>query len=142
MAVVLLVTAVAILASVAMHFAALKWFSHLLRSPQGPLRRAIGLSVLGLLVVHIAEAMLFALAYMGLASTGDFGALTGMEHRNFAEYCYYSLVAYTSLGFGDILPTGDLRLLTALETLTGLTLIAWSASFLYLQMSLEWDQGE
>jgi hypothetical protein len=30
--------------------------------------------------------------------------------------------------------------MTALETLTGLILIAWSASFLYMQMNRLWDR--
>ena len=45
-----------------------------------------------------------------------------------------------SLGFGDISPYGSLRFMTALETLTGLLLIAWTASFIYLEMQATWDE--
>lgn len=40
---------------------------------------------------------------------------------------------------GDRVPIGDLRDLTGLETITGLVLITWSATFLYLEMTRYWD---
>ena len=60
----------------------------------------------------------------------------------FDDCVYYSFVAYTSLGFGDIVPVGPLRFLTAMETLTGLVLIAWTASFMYVQMNRFWNNDE
>ncbi|EEB77646.1 hypothetical protein GPB2148_582 [marine gamma proteobacterium HTCC2148] len=53
---------------------------------------------------------------------------------------YFSFTTYTTLGMGDIEPIGDLRYLTGLESLTGLVLITWSASFLYLEMTRYWDR--
>ncbi|MCA9451483.1 MAG: two pore domain potassium channel family protein, partial [Nitrospira sp.] len=51
------------------------------------------------------------------------------------EVCvYYSFVTHTTLGFGDLIPTGPLRFLTGIESLTGLVLITWTASCIYLQM--------
>ena len=50
-----------------------------------------------------------------------------------------NLVSYTSLGLGDVWPTGVLRLITGLEALNGLILIAWSASFTYLSMEKFWE---
>ena len=46
---------------------------------------------------------------------------------------------YTSLGLGDIHPTGPMRLLVGLEALAGLMLIGWSSSFTYLSMRRFWD---
>jgi len=54
------------------------------------------------------------------------------------ECYYYSAVTFTSLGFGDLTPTGHLRLLAAVEVLTGVVLIAWTASFLFLVMQRSW----
>ena len=45
----------------------------------------------------------------------------------------FSLVTYTSLGYGDIAPLGPARLLAGIESL-----IAWSASFTYLEMQRHW----
>jgi hypothetical protein len=39
------------------------------------------------------------------------------------------VVAYSSLGYGDHGPVGHAHLLTGVETLNGLLLIGWSASF-------------
>jgi hypothetical protein len=51
---------------------------------------------------------------------------------------YFSFTTYTTLGFGDIQPHGELRFLAGLEALTGLVLITWTASFLYLEMTRYW----
>ena len=37
----------------------------------------------------------------------------------FMDCVYYSFITYTTLGFGDVIPTGTLRFLTSLESLTG-----------------------
>jgi hypothetical protein len=47
-------------------------------------------------------------------------------------------VSYTSLGLGDVYPQGGVRLLTGVEALVGLLMIAWSASFTYLSMEKYW----
>ena len=95
----------------------------------------------GIFVAHLIEVMLFAIAYYvmhwsvtlgGLAGAGDVGTVT------FTTYFYFSLSAYTTLGIGDIIPTGDVRLLVGIEALVGLVLIAWSASFSYLMMERVW----
>ena len=52
---------------------------------------------------------------------------------------YFSFTTYTPLGTGDIEPIGDLRFLTGLESLTGLVLITWTASFIYLEMTRYWE---
>ena len=51
---------------------------------------------------------------------------------------YFSAVSYTSLGFGDVIPVGPMRYLAGLEALTGLTMIAWTASYSFLQMKHFW----
>ena len=51
---------------------------------------------------------------------------------------YFSAETYTSLGFGDVTPDGPVRLLVGAETLNGLLLIGWSASFLCISMERFW----
>ena len=53
-------------------------------------------------------------------------------------YPYFSFACYTSLGIGDIVPVGGLRLLAGIEALNGLMLIGWSASFLLVEMRERW----
>ena len=40
---------------------------------------------------------------------------------------YFSLVSYTSLGLGDIVPTGHLRFVAGVEALNGFLLISCSS---------------
>jgi len=52
---------------------------------------------------------------------------------------YYSAVIYTTLGLGDMIPTGALRMITNVESLTGFILIGWTVSFTYLAMIKFWE---
>ena len=47
-------------------------------------------------------------------------------------------MVYTTVGFGDIVPEGALRMITMSEALSGLSLITWSASFTFLEMQRLW----
>jgi hypothetical protein len=66
------------------------------------------------------------------------GKLEGNTTDSFMDCIYFSLTSYTSLGFGDIAPTGWIRFLAGMEALTGLVLIAWTASFMFLEMQKHW----
>jgi hypothetical protein len=49
---------------------------------------------------------------------------------------------YTSLGYGDVVPRGDVRLLAGIEALNGLLLIGWSVSYTFIAMERFWkDDG-
>ena len=52
-----------------------------------------------------------------------------------------SLACYTTLGFGDVYATSDLRIIAGLEGLNGLVLIAWSASLTFLAVKPTWDDN-
>jgi len=90
--------------------------------------------VMGALLVHLFEIVLFAAALWSLVRLEDFGSLQASTTLDFTEFFYYSAVTYTTLGFGDIIPLGHLRLFTAVESLAGLILIAWTASIIFLAM--------
>lgn len=96
--------------------------------------------IAGALFAHIVEVWLFGIAYYLASLSGSLGSLTGSFNGSLMDSVYYSLTAYTSLGTGDIKPIGDLRFLAGLEALTGLVLIAWTASFMYLEMSRYWQK--
>ncbi len=96
--------------------------------------------LLGSLIAHIIEIWIFAAGYYLYIEIGDFGELNGNLEHNILDYVYYSFATYTSLGIGDIIPTGYLRFLTGLEALIGLVMITWSASFMYYQMERFWKE--
>ncbi len=92
-------------------------------------------SVIGL---HVLEIWLFALAYWGLLHWPATGAVGGAAPIAFGDAIYFSAVTFTTVGYGDLAPTGPVRLLAGTEALTGFVLIAWSASFTYLEMEQFW----
>ncbi len=90
--------------------------------------------VAAVIILHMIEAYLFALAHFVIVEWLNIGTIEGDFSGHFMDYAYYSLVCYTSLGFGDLTPQGGVQLLSGLEALTGLVLIAWSATFLFIQL--------
>jgi len=101
-------------------------------------RHKIILGVFGCLTAHAIEVWLFAIAFYFMHHLDNWGYLTGNISGNIWDMAYFSFSVYTTLGFGDIEPNGALRYLTGIEALTGLVLIAWSASFLYFEMQTHW----
>ena len=138
----LLITFLLVLLAVSIHYVTLSGVMSFLRKRQDGVRHWVGFSILFILIAHVVEVSVFAIGYRALEDDEVYGRLVGAikdePAHELSDYWYFSFVAYTSLGFGDITPTGNLRLMTALETLTGLILIAWSASFLYVQMQRFW----
>lgn len=49
----------------------------------------------------------------------------------------YSISTYTTLGIGDIYFTGDARIISGIQAIIGLIMIAWSASHIYLKIKKE-----
>lgn len=122
---------------VALHYEALRFLGRMLGKH---IHKRIGvlLVMLGLLLAHVLEIWIFAIGYMVVQQGVGFGYISGMENGNFMDYVYYSSVVYTTVGFGDLLPVGAIRMLTAAEGLAGLALITWSASFTFLAMQRFW----
>ena len=92
-------------------------------------RFRIVLGVIGALVAHTLEIWLFAFGFYFMDNAKGWGHLTGNIAHHIMDYAYFSFTTYTTLGFGDIEPLGDL---------TGLVLITWTASFLYYEMQRYW----
>ncbi len=101
-------------------------------------RLRIVLGVLGALLAHTVEICVFAFAYYRMNGSDNWGYLEGSFNGSFFDCVYYSFTTYTTLGFGDIQPIGMIRFLTGIEGLTGLVLITWSASFLFIEMQRYW----
>ena len=101
-------------------------------------RQRILVGVFGALTAHSIEVWVFAVAYYWKIKSGLFGTFEGNFSGSLMDCVYFSFTAFTTLGFGDIEPLGDIRFLTGIEALTGLVLITWSASFLFYEMQKYW----
>ncbi len=121
-----------------LHYSVLHWLSvGMARFPM-PAKVRVLVIVLVALTAHVAEVVVYAAAFAfgdRVAAIGSFG---GIEISEPLDYFYFSIVSYTSLGIGDVFPREHLRLLTGIEALNGLLLIAWSGSFVYIAMARLW----
>lgn len=108
---------------------------------QGFRRRfLVVIGVFGALVAHTVEVWLFAAGYYFMHHAEGWGELTGNVVGSYLDCIYFSFSTYSTLGYGDIAPVGNIRYLTSIESLTGLVLITWSASFLFLEMQSYWSE--
>jgi len=133
---VFITTVVLVLVAVGVHYELLRAISDGLPRLPVPPRLHVAVAILGALVAHIVEILVFAAGIAALIAEGygEIGGADGSVH----DVVYFSIVTYTSLGYGDVVPLGPLRLLAGVETLTGLVLIAWTASFTFYQMQRFW----
>lgn len=137
----LVITAIAVVVSVVLHFEVAIRISRHLEYRQLALRGRFLVLFMTLFGAHLAEIGIFALALIGLQAVPDSGQLSGSEAVALWDYAYVSAISYTTLGFGDLTPEGGIRLLLSAEGLIGFMLITWSASLTFLQMQQHWAVG-
>ena len=124
---------------VVIHYEALYLLTRILPRVKAKHRQRIILGIFGALTAHSIEVWIFAFVYYFMNRSANWGVLVGEFNGKLLDCAYFSFTSYTTLGFGDIIPHGDIRYLTGIESLTGLVLITWTASFLYLEMQRYWD---
>ena len=130
-----------VILSVSVHYETLRLLSRLLSNKHRWYSNRIraSLIVMGCLLVHLVEVVFFGVGFRLLDYLNEGVDLQGSDAAGLTDL-YYSLVVYTSIGFGDVVPvTPALRILTAIEGLTGAILIAWTASFMFFHMGQIWD---
>ena len=139
-----LISLALVVISVVVHYEALRLLAVHVEELKLPLRVRLrmALVMLAIIVTHVLEILLFALGLYLAARVVGVGDLAGqVDTGTFHDFLYFSLVSYTTLGFGDIYPTAGLRVITGVEALTGLLMITWSASFTFLYMQKFWRLG-
>lgn len=128
-----------LIGSVSIHYRGLRLLSTFVEGDWvAPPRARMLLVIFGVLFVHGLEITLYGTAYwLGVEHWG-LGQFAGMDEHAFANYMYFSAETFSTLGLGDIYPLGDLRLISSIEALNGLLLLAWSGSFTFLVMQRFW----
>ena len=133
------VTTVALVVSVVLlHYETLLHASRLAERMTIPPRRRILVVIGGALLAHLAEIALFAGGYWLMQLRPGLGAIGGELEGGPVDYLYFSLTMYTTLGIGDVAASGLMRFPSGIESLVGLVLITWTASFSYLAMERFW----
>lgn len=92
--------------------------------------RVLLLTAAVLLSLHMLEVFIWASAYWLLVP------LSGI--KTFETAFYFSLVTFTSLGYGDVTLGPRWRILGGIEALNGVLLIGWTTAFLYAILQRIW----
>jgi len=125
------------------HYEVLRMLTGRLPTLDIPARTKLIVVIFGAFFAHAAEIFLYAVAFYVLVRYFGAGPLGHLNPSSLTLCLYFSAETYTSLGYGDVVPGGELRLLAGIEALNGLLLIGWSASFTYLAMERFWnDDGK
>jgi hypothetical protein len=125
-------------ATVIVHYEFLRGVSGVAGRLSIPGRWQILVIIAGVLIAHLVEVTLYAVAYYASQTWLGLGKIDGQIEGNALDFFYFSITTYTTLGVGDLHPRGPLRLIAGVESLNGLVLIGWSASFTYLAMGQFW----
>ena len=116
------------------------WMRHLTRyyadadghfKPRRALPAVIWTAVV-LMMLHVVEVVLWATTYR---------LLPGNHLDSFEKATYFSMVTFTTLGYGDItLADHQWRLLSGIEALNGILLVGWTTAFLFLVVQRSWQK--
>ena len=85
--------------------------------------RILIMTVTFLIFLHLIQSSLWAVLYLMLPQIDEF--------QTFEKAIYFSLVTFTTLGYGDISIVSDNRILSGLEAVNGIILIGWSTAFMF-----------
>ena len=127
---------------VVIHYEILRFLSILIPRLKIKHRLRVIIGVFGTICAHIVEVWLFGVAFYLMINNGDFGSLAGNFNGSLTDCVYFSFTNYTTVGYGDIEPFGSIRFLAGLEAITGLSLITWSASFMFMEMTQFWQDDQ
>jgi hypothetical protein len=134
-----LINSLLITLAVTIHYEMLRLLSVIIPRLRIKHRLRVIVGVFGTICAHVIEIWMFGLAFYLMTQYGDFGSLEGNFNGSLVDSVYFSFTNYTTVGYGDIEPFGSLRFLAGVESLTELSLITWSASFMFIEMTKFWE---
>jgi voltage-gated potassium channel len=84
-----------------------------------------------LILLHVLEAFLWALLFMVLPAQG------GLD--SFHDALYFSMITFTTLGYGDITLNADWQLLTGVEGMVGIVVFGLTTAMLFAVIQKSWN---
>ena len=136
MLLILIITIIAVILAIGLHYTALLSTTKLLCHFRGTHPASIVLALFLAVIAHLLEILIFACAWQLMLSLN---LITfSIEAPSFLDLFYFSGTTYTTIGYGDIILTGNGKTMAVVEGVMGLVLIAWTASFTYYEMNRKW----
>lgn len=136
----ILIIAALVSFTVLFHYEGLRVLSAAVQKVSANQRAKMLAIIMGVFLIHVVEIAIYGGAYWFGDVIADIGNFTGSTSLSMRDLFYFSAETYTGLGYGDISPTGDLRLLVSIETLNGLLLLGWTTSYTYIAMQKYWEE--
>jgi len=126
------ICAALILITVAVFYETMRYVWHQLNRIEHHPRLAIHIGVMSVFFCHTICVWLYGTVYWLLVEVLQFGSLHGQfEQGNLLSYIYFSVITYSTVGYGDIYASGPIRIMTGVEAVNGLILIGWSTTYTY-----------
>ncbi len=83
-----------------------------------------------LLLLNVFQAFVWAFTFYILPGVTEFESLE--------KAIYFSLITFTTLGYGDITISSANRILAGIEAINGVLLIGWSTAFMFSVVQYTW----
>lgn len=135
----LIISLLLVAVTIVVHYEVLRLTSLRLTQLRINPRARIIVILVAALASHMVHIFLYAVSFLALEQIGGFGTIDGDRGHNLEDALYFSLTSYTTLGIGDLYPTGALRIVSGIEALNGLVMVGWTASMTYLYMERFWQ---
>ena len=128
-----------VVATTVTHYEVLRMLSFALPRLRIAARAKLIIVIVAAFGSHSLQMLMYGGVYYLLIHGLLLGTLLGGTSSSLGTCMYFSAQTFTSLGFGDLLPWGPVRMVAAAEALNGLLLIGWSAPYTYLSMERFWN---
>lgn len=89
--------------------------------------------VLFLTLLHASQCTLWAIAYYFNPYITDLSS--------FEQAIYFSLITFTTIGYGDVTINSEWRILAGLEAVNGIMLIGWSTAMIFSFLQILYRQS-
>jgi voltage-gated potassium channel len=83
----------------------------------------LSLTAIFLLILHFIEINLWAILYLNIPQIE--------ELSHFEEAVYFSMITYTTVGYGDITLEPQWRIISGFEAMDGILLFGWSTAMFF-----------
>ena len=129
-----------LLMTTAIHAGGMRMALHLVRKQEGPIKLQwlrktniylVSGIVLMMFLISLTEVFIWACAYLAL------NAIEGLERS-----LYFSMVTFTTLGYGDVLLDEHWRLLASFEAANGIIMFGWTTAIIIAVVQRTYFRGQ